>query len=160
MSGKTTVAKKLAQTAKASDRGVLVFDPIRDPTWGADFVTDKMSEFLRIAKMNKNCTLFIDEAATACGNHDRESHWLATQARHWGHQSVFISQRPAQVAKNIRDNCSKLFCFRISPSDAKIYADEWCYQEILNAPDLPQGECLYLPRFGQATKMTVFENNA
>lgn len=158
MCGKTTLAKKLALNARKNGRGVLVYDPIRDPEWQADFITDDMAEFLRLAKMNKNCTLFIDESSTACGQHDREAHWLATQARHWGHQSNFLAQRPNQVAKNIRDNCDKLFCFRISPSDAKLYADEWCYKEILDTPDLPQGECLFLPRFGTATKINVFSS--
>lgn len=156
MSGKTTLAKKLAKKASESGRCVLVYDPIRDPEWQADYITANMADFLKVAKLNKNCTLFIDESSTACGQHDRESHWLATQARHWGHQSNFIAQRPNQVAKNIRDNCDKLFCFRISPSDAKLYADEWCFPEILDSPNLAQGEFLFLPRFGEAKKYSAF----
>lgn len=156
LSGKTTVAKKIAQTSKSSDRGVLVYDPLKDPSWGADFVTDDIRQLLKIARMNKSCTLIVDEAATACGNHDRDTHWLATQSRHWGHQSIFIAQRPSQIAVNIRDNCAKLFCFRISADDAKIYANEWCAPELLEAPTLPAGECFYVPRFGAATRMKIF----
>lgn len=116
--------------------------------------------FLKLARENKNLTLFIDESGEYCGQYAKEMWWLATQARHWGHQSVFIAQRANMVAKNIRDNCSKLFCFRISPSDAKLLSDDFCFQEILDAPALAQGDFIYIERYGVPSKLSVFENNA
>lgn len=160
LSGKTTIAKRLTKKAQSSGRNVLVFDPLLDPSWECDAITDDMSEFLELVRKNKNCTLIVDEAGTVCSNHDKDTHWLATQARHWGHQTFFISQRPSQIAVNIRDNCSHLFCFRISQEDAKTYANEWCTPEIAEAPKLGKGECIYITRFGGVQRFNVFDNNA
>lgn len=163
MSGKTTLAHKLANKAKNDGNGVLVLDPLLDPEWmkhGAQFLTDDPVEFLAIAKKNKSCHLFIDEAGNYCGQYAKETWWLATQARHWGHKSYFISQRANMVAKNIRDNCKDLFCFRISPSDAKLLADDFCFRDLENAPQLMQGEFFYAPRYGEIKKLSAFEKTA
>lgn len=160
LSGKTTLAKKLAKKAYNIGRNVFVLDPLLDPAWreiGANVViTSNPQEFIVLAKSNKNCTLVIDEAGNFCGQYDKEAWWLATQARHWGHQSIFIGQRANMIAKNIRDNCGKLFCFRISPSDAKTLSDDFCFESILDAPNLQQGECFYCPRYGEVEKFNIF----
>lgn len=63
------------------------------------------------------------------------------------------------VAKNVRDNCDKLFCFRISPYDAKEMANDFCCRELLEAPDLAKGECIYLKRYEKPIRLNVFQNN-
>lgn len=158
MSGKTTLAKKLALKASLK-RNVIVLDPLKDPDWfknGVKHVTDSLQEFLVLAKKNKNLTLIIDEAGTFCGQYNSESWWLATQARHWGHQSIFISQRANMVAKNVRDNCSKLFCFKISHDDSKLLHNDFCCNEILETPSYMQGDFLYCPRFEKPEKLNIF----
>lgn len=161
MSGKTTLAKRLAQAASSAGRLVFVLDPLLDPDWkeyGADFVTKDAALFLQQAKVHKNCTLLIDEAGEFCSNHDREMFWLATQSRHWGHQAIFMGQRANMIARNIRDNCSKIFCFRISPADAKLMVEDFCFKELIEAPELPQGVCIYAPRYGSPTRINIFQN--
>lgn len=153
------MARRLLEAAHNLGRGILVLDPLLDPKWketGADYVTSDPVEFITIAKKNKNCTLIIDEAGNYCGQYDKETWWLATQARHWGHQSIFIGQRANMIAKNIRDNCSVLFCFRISPSDAKLISDDFCFPELLEAPSLEQGQCFHAKRYGIPQKISVF----
>jgi hypothetical protein len=163
MSGKTTLARRLAKKASESGRIVLVLDPLLDPAWkesGADYITDNSDSFLKTCKDNKNCTLFIDEAGESCGQHDKKMYWLATQSRHWGHQANFIAQRANMVARNIRDNCSKLFAFKVSFEDSKLLENDFCYKELRDVTEYVSGECLYVTRFGVPQKINVFENNA
>jgi hypothetical protein len=159
MSGKTTLARKLATQAHNNGRGVFILDPMLDPAWkenGADFVTKDPLQFLALAKKNKNCTLFIDEAGEYCGQYAKETWWLATQARHWGHQSIFISQRANMVARNIRDNCKHIYAFRVSYDDAKLLANDFTFDQFLECAELPQGTCIYASRYGEPIKFDVF----
>lgn len=163
MSGKTTLAKRLVRKASDAGRLVFVLDPLLDPEWknhGADVVTNNPAHFLMLCRKNKNCSLFVDEAGEYCDRHSKDMFWLATQSRHWGHQSYFMSQRANQIAINIRNNCSKLFCFNIRPSDAKLLSDDFCCDELEGAPNLQQGECFYVPRFAPVKKINIFENNS
>jgi hypothetical protein len=156
MSGKTTLARKMAEKTRNSGRGVMVLDPLLSD-WPCDAKTNDPDNFLKIAKQNKNLTLIIDEAGEYCGQYAKQMWWLATQARHWGHKSIFLSQRATMVARNIRDNCSSLFCFRVSPADADTLADDFCFQGLKDAPALPQGVCFWAPRYGELKKINVFD---
>jgi hypothetical protein len=157
MSGKTTLAKRLAVKSYQSGRAVLVLDPLRDPEWQADFITKDPLKYLDIVKKNKNCTLIVDEAGETCGQHDKEMRFLATQSRHWGHNAIFISQRANLVARTIRDNCATLFCFRVSDEDAKLLANDLVQPKLREANTLRQGEFFYAPRYGDVKKLSVFE---
>ncbi|MDX1939675.1 MAG: ATP-binding protein [Saprospiraceae bacterium] len=159
MSGKTTLARKMAAQAASNNRNVLVLDPLKDSRWldaGASFLTDNPDEFISLAKQNTNCTLIIDEAGEFCGRYDKESFWLATRSRHRGHQSIFCSQRPNLISPNIRSNCSKIFCFCVNYKDAKSFAEDFCCDELENASNLKQGECIYYSRYGEAKRYNVF----
>jgi len=149
----------LCREATNQNRNSLVYDPVGDSRWydaGASYVTDDAETFMQLVRQNRNCTVFVDEAGDFCTSYDRDSHWLATRARHLGHQSVFISQRPTMVAKNIRDNCDKLFCFRISKYDAKEMANDYVCDDLLAAPELAKGECIFLKRYEPAIKLNIF----
>lgn len=161
-SGKTTLAIKLAKQTVSNGRNLLVLDPFLNPQWnnvGADVVTNDFAKFLHLAKNNLNCTLIIDEAGEYCDRHQKEAAWLATQSRHRGHKSIFITQHLKMVAPHIRGNCSKLFCFNVTPPNAKILYEEFGKAELLNAGTLHKGECFYVDRFEPVRKFNVFENN-
>lgn len=155
-SGKTTLAKTLSRKLNSAGYHTLILDPLSDPGWTASFITREPTEFIEMAKDSRSCFLFVDEAGMHCGTHDREMHWLATQSRHWGHSCFFISQRGQQIAKTIREQCRYLYLFACSKSDAKIFADEWNKELILQANTLKQGEFFCVPRFGNVRKMKIF----
>lgn len=155
-SGKSTLARALAEQYAAADIGVIVLDPIADPRWVAQYRTDDNAAFLTSAKNSWQCALFIDEAGAAIGRYNDEMFWCATQARHMAHRSHFITQRPAQLAKTVRDQCTRLCLFAVSMSDAKILADEWNKPEIKNAPELSPGQFYDVPRFGRAVLRSIF----
>jgi hypothetical protein len=154
-SGKTTLAKKLAQNIRNRGLGVLVLDPIATE-WPANAVFRDFAEFMETARASRRCFLFVDEAGMNCGQNEKDAYWLATIARHWGHSTIFISQRAIQIAKTMRDQCSYLYLFNCSASDAKTLSDEWNKPELQGAAALAQGEYFYAPRFGEVQKRRVF----
>lgn len=156
-SGKTTLAKKMAAQFKANNIGVLVFDPLHDPNWPCDFKTDNQDAFLKVFWQSKSCVAFIDEAGESVGQHDKLMHATATRGRHWGHRCFYIAQRITQIAPIVRDQCSYLFLFNSSLSDAKIHANEWNHRELEQAHTLLQGEYFQCTRYTPVQKLKVFD---
>lgn len=155
-SGKTTLAREIADAYQGRDIGVCVLDPIRDPAWPCDYLTTDPAAFLETVRQSWECALFVDESGEMIGRYNDSMFWCATQARHRGHRSHFITQRPAQLAKTVRDQCTRLCLFAVSPYDAKILADEWNKPQIAAAPDLPAGTFFDVQRFGPPVLRKVF----
>jgi hypothetical protein len=148
-SGKTLMAKSIATDMSKRGMSAIVFDPIDDEGWPEDcFQTSSEAElFDEIADTNdegKNRVLFIDEASELLSIGQKENHWLATRGRHYFSLIVFITQRPALVAPTVRNLCNECFVFAVSPADAKLLADDYNHQDLLNAPALVQGEYLHV----------------
>lgn len=152
-SGKTSLAKRLSCSYQLSS---LVLDPLNDPGWRAAYQTTDPREFLLACRHSYDCALFIDESGSMIGRYDEPMQWLATQARHWGHLSHFITQRPSQLARNVRDQCTRLFLFACSFEDAKTLAREWNKPDLLQAAALRQGEFLACSRFAPVTRGKIF----
>jgi len=155
-SGKTTLAKQMSCRYKQQQIGVIVLDPLHDPGWCADYVTDDPHEFLYVVRNSRRCAVFIDESGESVGRFDDEMFWLGTRARHYGHNSHFISQRAVQVAKTVRDQCGRLFLFNCSLEDSKTLANEWNKPILREAHTLRQGDFFGVSRFGPITKHNVF----
>lgn len=155
-SGKTTLAKKIAQESLNNGRMVLVLDPIGD-NWPASYYTTSPDEFLRVFWDTKNCDVFIDESGDVIGrSHADLMARTATRGRHWGHNCYYIAQRAAQLTRTVRDQCSFMFLFASSFVDCKMHAEEWNREELLNARNLPKGKCFYVQRFGKPKLVNVF----
>jgi hypothetical protein len=148
LSGKTTLAKRLCHAYMAQGINCIVLDPINDPGWNTPYTFRDGTEFLDVCKASRQCAVFIDESGSAIGTHAHEMQWLATQARHWGHKSHFIMQRGQQLDKTMRDQCTHLYLFRVSKDDAKILANEFAQDELLQANELKQFEFFSTSKFG------------
>ena len=155
-SGKSTLAKRLVMDWRHRGRAVLVLDALHDPAWHCDFLTSSGPEFQAVVRGSRNCLVVVDEAGEYVGQYDKELSWLATRGRHWGHSCLFVAQRASQISRLVRDQCSFLMCFAVSKYDARILSDEWGRDELLDAPQLPRGTCIYVPRFGSSKRITVF----
>ena len=126
MSGKTTLARHIAQSLDKKDQAVVVYDPLGTPTentgWGEKariFASkDDFLEFLSSTECGK-CHIFIDEAADIFSQSDSENFWLATRGRHYGYQLYLIAQRPKMIAPTVRTQCGLCYMFRLSKDDAK-----------------------------------------
>lgn len=147
LSGKTSLAKRLAEEYRANGVKVGVLDPMGDPAWSADFRTADPDEFLRMFWQSRQCAWFIDEAGDMVGRFDAVMQQTATKGRHWGHRVHYLSQRGAQLSRTVRDQCSKLFLFTTALDDCKIHANEWNKPELKTAHTLPQGHYFVTDRF-------------
>lgn len=155
-SGKTSLAKKLAAHYQSKGIGVLVLDPMGDPEWPADYKTANADEFLDTFWNSRRCAVFIDEAGDSVGRFNTVMQRTATKGRHWGHACHYITQRGAQLATTVRDQCSHLFLFTSSLNDSKIHADEWNQQELKTANSLKQGHYFHATRFGTLERGKLF----
>lgn len=151
-SGKSTFGKQLAAQYKQRGVRVGVLDPLGDPGWNADFRTDDPAEFLQVFWESRQCAFFIDEAGDCVGRFDDAMMRTATRGRHWGHRVHYMSQRGAQIARTVRDQCSSLALFTTSLEDSKIHANEWNKSELRTAHTLPQGHYFYTTRFSPLVK--------
>ncbi|AUR81555.1 putative packaging ATPase [Vibrio phage 1.069.O._10N.286.49.F11] len=165
-SGKSSLARKMATAIQKAGIAVIVFDPLGDPAWSEcldpnnSFITDNEKEFLNYYWSSKNCAVFFDEAGDYATNHNKEMIRTATKGRHWGHSNYYIAQRGNLLARTIRDQCSKLYMFTSSKDDAKIYSLEFNDNELLNVPDLSQGEYYSCGRFNKAVKHILFKGKS
>lgn len=156
MSGKTSIAKKLAGEYKTRGIKTLVLDPLGDPEWDADYKTRDADEFLDVFWRSRQCAAFIDEAGEAVGAYDTVMQRTATRGRHWGHRVHYISQRGIQLARTVRDQCTNLFLFTTSLEDSKIHANEWNKPELKTAHTLRQGEYFFTDRFSPLRRGKLF----
>jgi hypothetical protein len=152
LSGKTTLAKRLAATFRANGYKIMALDPLLDPEWNTDLIFQEPDDFLAAYWKNKQCVAFIDEAGESSGTFDKPMIKTATRGRHWGHKNFYLSQRGAMIAKTIRDQCNDVFLFRQSIDDAKVYAREWAEPVLLEAAQLKQGHYIHKSRFGDVRR--------
>ena len=158
LSGKTTLAKRLAQHYKQSGVAVLVHDPVGDPEWAADFRTANAEEFFRVYNDSRRCAAFFDEAGETCEEFRHEITKTATRGRHRGHRNHYIAQRGTLILRTIRDQCSELFLFNTGLEDCKIHAAEWNAPEIKEkGPFLETGEYFHKQRMGQLQRGHLFK---
>lgn len=136
-SGKSAIAKLLADRWRKAGMTIAVLDPMRSPDWRADFLTPDPERFLLYAKSRTNCALFVDEGAAVL-ERAADYNWLTTRARHWGHEAHIISQRPQDLTPQIRGNCESLWLFRIDPSACKLLAAEWGEPDLIQAAKNPR----------------------
>lgn len=148
-SGKTTFARRLATRYKNNGRGVLVLDPLLDPRWNADFITDDQEHFLEVFWSNRECMAFLDEGSESVGRYDKAMQKTATRGRHWGHCCHFLCQDATQLAPIIRAQCRHLFLFCTSRKTGEKLAEEWNKDELKECGELKQGEFIHAVRFGK-----------
>lgn len=147
-SGKTTLAKALCAQYRKHGVATAVLDPMSDPDWRADFQSRDKEEFRERMKKSRQCAVFIDESGAMIGQYDAEMFWFATEARHWGHRSHFITQRAVQLSPTVRHQCTRLFLFRVGIKDAKTLAEEYGNDRLAAAAAFPQFEFFAVSRFG------------
>jgi hypothetical protein len=155
-SGKTTLAKRLAQRFKYNEVPVIVLDSLNDPEWQCDFQTTDPEEFLRVFWSSKRCACFIDEAGDAVGRYNTVMQRTATRGRHWGHSVHYISQRGVQIAPTVRDQCGHIFLLTTSVQDGKVHANEWNQPDLLACNSLAKGNYFHCTRFGKLERGSLF----
>jgi len=147
----------MAAQYKAKGTKVVVLDPLFDPRWNADFITEDADEFLYIVSHpdSEKCAIFVDESGETIGRYNEEMTWLATRARHYGHNSHFIVQRTTMLNKTICTQCRYLFLFNCTFTDAKMLSDDFAGFDPRDAVNLKQLEYFDCDSWGTAEKKIV-----
>lgn len=159
-SGKTTLCKKLAAEHVRQGFAVLVLTNIFDEWPEGVHVFDEQEEFLKAFWASKRCMVFIDEGGETMGRYNKAMESTTTQGRHWGHSVYVCGQSAIQINPTVRNQCSQLFCFAQGTKAAETLSEEWRAPELLEAPDLMQGEFFLVRRFGKDRKRAVIKMDA
>lgn len=158
LSGKSTLAKRLAQQYKTQGIAVLVHDPVGDPEWQADYRSANAEEFFKMYNDSRRCAVFFDEAGETCEEFRQEITKTATRGRHRGHRNHYIAQRGTLILRTVRDQCSTLFLFNTGLEDCKVHAAEWNAPDIKEyGPFLETGEYFHKQRMGELTRGHLFK---
>lgn len=157
LSGKSTLAKRMAADYRRHGVAVLVLDPIGDPEWSADYKTHDTDDFFRVYSESRGCAVFVDESGDVCNERPDLITRTATRGRHRGHRNHYIAQRGTLILRTIRDQCSTLFLFNSGLEDCKIHAAEWNAPTIREkGPFLATGHYLYKQRMGELKEGRLF----
>lgn len=160
LSGKTTLAKRLAAAYRAAGINVFVLDPILDPQWNADFITDDQEHFLDVFWANRSAMAFLDEGGESVGRYDLAMQKTATRGRHRGHVCHYIVQDATQIAPIIRAQCTRLFLF-CSPYESGVrLSRDWNRPELLECSNLSVGEYFEAVKMGAIRKCHLFNKRS
>ncbi len=123
--GKTTLARGLADAALKAGRRVIVLDPLRT-RWPCNrLYGDVESLFFDYSRFPPSL-IFIDESGTQAGRSVQDKLVkLAIQGRHFGHIAIFIVQIPTRLCPDIRGQCTSLYLFRVAEKYQRLMAEEF-----------------------------------
>ena len=145
-SGKSTLGRKLGALARSNRRPLIVgTSAAADPqAWNfADYVTTDGADLARVIKKAANAFVVIDEAWQLLGNTGGKLTPLGENIltmRHRGNTCCILVQRPALISRTIRDQCGRLFTFRIGQDDADDLVKQYGHKELAKAASLPRGQ--------------------
>lgn len=124
--GKSKLAKHLAQKAAAQGQDVIVYDPLKSSGWPSSakkFASAK--KFFDYIRTAQNAHVFCDEAATLWADDYKQADRLLYNRRHQGLLVYLIAQRATMIRPNGRNQCSTVFSFRQQLDDAQTLAAEY-----------------------------------
>lgn len=139
---------------------MIVLDPLKDPAWQADFITDNQEEFLDVFWRSRSCAAFLDEGGESVGRYDLAMQKTATRGRHCGHSCHYIAQKATQLAPIVRDQCSYLYLYTSGLASCKMLAEEFNKPELLNATQLQRYSYFFASRFGQCKLVGGLSNGS
>ena len=158
-SGKSNAGKVLIETMRKRGIKSIVLDPLKDPSFNADFQTDNPDHFINVVFGDaRKCLVIVDESGEAIGRYNTTMNQLATRGRHWGHTCVFICQKAVQIAPIIRDQCGAVFMFCSGKPSGKMIGEEFNSDKFLDCTKLRRGEYLYKTRFSDIVEGNVFDD--
>lgn len=150
-SGKSTLAKLMAERWLRAGHSVGVLDPLGDE-WPASWATTDSDYFLWRAQRCQNHFFIVDESGVSVGLHNQTMSWLTTTGRHLGHACYFLAQRAVQLPLTLRENCVGLFAFTLGPKDARLLAESWNKPELEENSTIPAGEFKWCQRFADTRR--------
>lgn len=146
-SGKTTKAQKLAAGMRRAGIGVLAHIPEGVPPWPeADRCIYAAERFIATVNAARRCAVFVEMSDASVSKYNEDFVRLATWARNLGHRCFFIAQRHTQINPTIRDQCGRLWLFRVGAKTADILAEEFVDDALKRAPALGDWHYIFKER--------------
>ena len=151
MSGKSAMAKTLGSQLRAQGHFVVAYNPTGEKGYtrrdefgcaGADEEYDDPDKWeariIELAEKNNEKAIFliVDEAHEVFPTHGVERNWIATKGRHFGFNIIACTQRGAQVSPTLRSQCTRIYLFPCSLTDARFMADEFGNKKLSRANEL------------------------
>lgn len=151
MTGKSGLAKQIGSHLRLNGATVFAFNPTgergytRQDDFGcaaAEYESDNPDEFIAAVtawleeKPNENLFVIVDEAHELFTRVASIHSWLGTKGRHYGITIIAITQRGAIISPTFRTQCSKIYVFACSGTDAKFLSDEYGRKEFISATHL------------------------
>lgn len=137
-SGKSIMAKVIAEDAARAGNNVIVFDPTQSTGWPDTATKYADAEaFLEDAPNFRDSYVFIDESPRVWNFDEDAANELIVEGRHKGLLFIIIAQRSRQVRPNARNQCETVLAFRQQISDSKILAEEY-HTDMIACASLPK----------------------
>lgn len=159
-SGKSSFARALAREYVSKGHAPIVLDVTRNREWGDEAIifTDP-DELLRYVQDPEQCVrqpIFIEEAGLALNKYQSQFQWLTTFSRHHGMRTHIVAQRAQMVDTTTRSQCTNLVAFGLTAKDAKIYAEEFNGEEIMQCATFPPGTYIHKTRYAPGVVRKLF----
>lgn len=126
-SGKTTLAKLLADDYHRRGGALAIYDPYHG-TWPAARHFRSLDALKNYMQRQHGLLVIIDESGWKLDRWAEDHNWFATQARHRSHSVIFICQGYKTLSTTIRDQCRRIWCLPQKWSRMEAIAEE------VNAP--------------------------
>lgn len=164
LSGKTTLARVLAENLEKRGVKIAVRDPVNSPTVNGSWpksarIFSNDEEFLDWAHSDEavNTVVFVDEAGDLFTVENRHLHWMFTKGRHFGLFMVPICVRPKLVAPNVRHQCTEAYLFRLSQEDMREIGQDYGHSGLQKIP-LDRGDFIRLESgTAQVSRGNIFD---
>jgi hypothetical protein len=151
-SGKTSLMQEVAGGFRRAGLGVLAHIPAGVPAWpAASRCVYEAERFIDLVNRSRRCAVFMEMSDASVSKYNEDFIKLATWSRNLGHRCFFIAQRHTQISPTIRDQCGRLWLFRVGVKTAEILAEEFVDDALKAAPGLANWHYLFKERGQPAT---------
>ena len=155
LSGKTTLAIKLSQQYWISQqRKSLVLDPHNEP-WGNQAMVFQDEDKFWGAVWGSTNSLIIVEEAAATIRRERELVPVFTRLRHNHHLLLIVGHSGMDLLPVMRQQLDTIYLFRQPISAAKVWAETFTNDALLQSVSLQQYEFIHATLYGQAQRMKL-----
>src|SRR5260221_2064355 len=155
LSGKTTLAIALSKEYwRKSKMRSLVLDPHCEG-WGEQaYVTTNEDEFWPNVWKTTNSLVIVEEAAATI-RRERDLVPVFTRLRHNHHKLLIIGHSGMDLLPVMRQQLDTLYLFRQPVSAAKVWAETFTQDGLLQAVSLQQFEFLYTVLYGTPKQLRL-----
>lgn len=155
LSGKTTLAKALSRQYFIQQHLKTIVLDINEDEWGGHAVsTSDEQKFWKLVWESKKCLIIVDEAAATI-RRERTLIPVFTRLRHNNHLLITIGHSGMDLLPIMRQQLDTLFLFRQPISSAKVWAEVFTENGLLESVNLSQFEFIRHELYGHPKRQKL-----